>query len=117
MTDLRNVVRQLQQERVRAAKEVASLDAALAALNGSHGVRGNGRGRLSAAARARIAAAQRARWAKFHSKAQGQATSPMATKSIPQKRTLSAAARKRIAAAQRARWAKFKAGKEKKKAA
>lgn len=112
MTNLNNVVRQLQQERARAAKEVESLDAALAALNGSHGVRRGGRGRLSAAARARIAAAQRARWAKVRGNAQLKAT-----KANPQKRTLSAAARNRIAAAQRARWAKFKAGKGKKKAA
>ena len=111
MTNLRTVVQQLQKERARAAREVESLNRALAALNGSHGVQ-VGRGRLSAAARARIAAAQRARWAKVRGK-----TQPKATTSNPRKRTLSAAARNRIAAAQRVRWAKVRAAKDKKKAA
>jgi hypothetical protein len=110
MNNLSNVVRQLQQERARAAREMERLDAALAALNGSTNHRASGRGRLSTAARARIAAAQRARWAKVRGKAQPVPTSL-------HKRTLSAAARNRIAAAQRSRWAKFKAAKEKKKAA
>ena len=65
MNNLGSVVRQLQQERDRAQKQVERLDAALAALNFSHGKQRRGRRRLSAAARARIAAAQRARWAKF----------------------------------------------------
>jgi hypothetical protein len=104
MTNLTGVVRQLQQERARAAKEVEQLDVALAALNGG----GTGRrGRLSAAARARIAAAQRARWAKLRSNAQ-----PKTNITTPKRRTMSVAARKKIAAAQRARWAKSKAAKE-----
>jgi hypothetical protein len=111
MTNLTSVVKQLQQERTRAAREVDRLDAALAALNGSHRVRTGGRGRLSAAARARIAATQRARWAKARAGAGAKATIVS-----PKKRILSAAARKRIAAAQRARWAKFKAAKGKKAA-
>lgn len=106
--NLTNVVKQLQQERARAAKEVERFDAALAALNGSANQRGAGSRRLSAAARARIAQAQRARWAKFRGTSQ-----PAAAMSSPQKRTLSSAARKRIAATQRARWAKFNAAKKK----
>ena len=112
MTKLIGVVRQLQQARARTAKELERLDAALDALNGSHGKRTSGRGRLSAAARARIAAAQRARWAKLRGNAK-----PKANTTAVRKRTLSAAARKKIAAAQRARWAKFKAAKEKRTAA
>lgn len=111
MTNLTNLVKQLQEERNRAAKEVQRLDVALAALNGSSNVRTSSRGRLSAAARARIAAAQRARWAKVRGKAQTGTIN-----SSPKKRTISAAARKRIAAAQRARWAKFKAARDKKAA-
>jgi hypothetical protein len=106
MENLAGVVQQLEQERARAAREVAQLDAALAALNGAHGNGTGTRGKMSAAARARIGAAQRARWAKARdSKSQSRngATAP--------KRTMSPAARKRIAAAQRARWAKVKAGK------
>ena len=112
MNNLGNVVRQLQQERARAQREVERFDAALAALNGSANHRGGSRGHLSAAGKARIAEAQRARWAKARGNAQ-----PAAAKASPQKRTLSSAARKRIAAAQRARWSKFKAAKAKKKAA
>jgi len=97
------VIQQLQKERDRAAREVAQLDAALAALNGAAGRR-SGTRTLSGAARERIAAAQRARWARVKGTTQAK---PSASK----KRTLSAAARKRIAAAQRARWAKVKAGK------
>jgi len=48
-------------EQDQVAREVERLDAALAALNGSHGKL---RGTLSASAQARIAAAQRARWTK-----------------------------------------------------
>ena len=113
MTNLIDVVRQLQQERARTAKELERLNAALAALNGSRAKRASTRGRLSAAARARIAAAQRARWAKLRRRAVG---AKIAAK-VPRKRKLSTAARKKIAAAQRARWAKFKAAKEKKAAA
>ena len=111
MNKLGNVVRQLQEERARAVKEIGRLDAALAALNGSKGFRPTGRRQFSAAARARIAAAQRARWAKFRGNAE------KATTVSPRKRTLSAAARNRIASAQRARRAKVKAPKEKKPAA
>jgi len=100
MANLAGVVRQLKAERDQVARQVERLDAALAALNGSHGKL---RGTLSASARARIAAAQRARWAKVKASKNGTATP---------KRTMSVAARKKIAAAQRARWAKVKAGKK-----
>jgi hypothetical protein len=44
MANLSGVVQQLKAERDRAAKEVEHLDAALAALNGSHGKRTGTRG-------------------------------------------------------------------------
>ena len=97
------VVRQLKQERDRAAKTVERLDAALAALNGGSQGRRRGRGRLSAAARARIAAAQRARWAK----ARARKGSPNGAAGSAN-RVMSAAGRARIAKAQRLRWAKQK---------
>lgn len=104
MAKFAGVVQQLKAERDRAAREVERMDAALAALNGSHGQL---KGTLSAAARARIAAAQRARWAKVKaSKTQSR------NGTAAPKRTMSAAARKRIAAAQRARWAKVRAAKK-----
>lgn len=117
MANLSAVLKQLQSERDRAARELERLDNALAALNHLGG-RANGRrsaathrgrrGRLrfSAAARARMAVAQRARWAKAKQRKPARA-----------QRRMSAAARNRIAAAQRARWAKLKAGKTKKAAA
>jgi hypothetical protein len=106
MANLSGVVQQLTAERDRAAREVEQLDAALAALNGSHGIRTGTRGVMSAAGRARIAAAQRARWAKVKASNRGNVVT------MPKKRTMSAAARKRIAAAQRARWAKVRAAKK-----
>lgn len=56
------VVRLMKRDRAHHVREIAKLDAALAAL-GSNGP-GPRRGTMSAAGRARIAAAQRARWAK-----------------------------------------------------
>jgi hypothetical protein len=108
MENLAGVVQQLQQERARAAREVAQLDAALAALNGAQGKRTGTRGKMSAAGRARIGAAQRARWAKVRA-GSGQ-TQKVVT--MPKRRTMSAAARRKIAAAQRARWAKVKSAKK-----
>jgi hypothetical protein len=110
MANLAGVVRQLRRERDHAAKTVARLDAALAALNGvSHGKGVGTRNRLSAAARARIAAAQRARWAKVRANG-GQKHNVV---SMPKKRTMSASARRKIAAAQKARWAKWRKGQKK----
>src|SRR5215472_2832369 len=104
MAQMIAVIQQLRKERERAAREVAQLDAALAALDGA-GRRHGGTRTLSAEARERIAAAQRARWARVKGNTQRK---PTALK----KRTLSAAARRKIAAAQRARWAKVKAAKK-----
>jgi hypothetical protein len=99
----------LRSERDRVARQLAGLEAALAAFAGSYVGKTDGRrrGRLSAAARARIAAAQRTRWAK--AKGHKPATSAPAGKEAG-KRTMSAAAKAKIAAAQRARWAKIKRG-------
>ena len=107
MTQMTAVIQQLQKEPARAAREVAHLDAALAALHGAGGKR-SGTRTLSAAARERTAAAQRAQWAKL--KGEGGQGAKMAGK--PMKRTMSAGARRKIAAAQRARWAKVKAGRK-----
>ena len=106
MTNLAGVVQQLKAERDRVAKDIARLDAALAALNGSHGKRTAARRKMSAEGRARIVAGQKARWAKVRASrgTKNGASAP--------KRTLSAAGRKRIAAAQRARWAKMRAKKK-----
>jgi len=74
MSDLTQIVSNLEAQRKRAQGEVARLDAALAALRGLGGGKGRpaGAGRprrvLSAAARRRIAAAQRARWAAWKAK-------------------------------------------------
>ena len=96
--------------RDQAARAVARLEAALAALNGgSYGKRTGTRSRMSAAARARIAAAQRARWAKVRRNG-GQKQNVVR---MPKKKTMSAAARKKIAAAQKARWAKWRKAQKK----
>jgi hypothetical protein len=71
MENFDGVVLQLKAERDRAAREVQQLDAALAALYGSHGkrigTRGDGRKRrkLSPEAIANIRRGQRLRWRKF----------------------------------------------------
>jgi len=97
MANLTSVLYQLEQERTRLASELARLNNALSALNGTGPSR---KGRMSAAGRARIAAGQRARWAKF----EGKVVSITARK----KRKLSAAAIAHIRAAQKARWAKWR---------
>ena len=96
MSNLTSALSQLEQERTRLASQLANLNAALIALNGSGSSR---RGTMSAAGRARIAAAQRARWAKVKGRK---------VVSITAKRKMSPAARKRIVAAQKARWAKWR---------
>ncbi len=74
MSDLANVVQQLQKERDQAQRRIEQLDEALKVLGSLEGLRGRvgrtqtaGKKRrtMSAAARKRIAAAQRARWAKW----------------------------------------------------
>jgi len=97
MPNLTSVLKQLEQERTRLTSQLATLNSALSALNGTSGNRPR-RGTISAAGRARIAAAQRARWAK----AQGKKVVAISVA----KRTMPPAARRRIAAAQKARWAK-----------
>ena len=62
---LSTVVMQLKKEREQAAKHVAKIDAAIAALgNLESNSSGRKRRTLSVAARKKIAAAQRKRWAK-----------------------------------------------------
>ena len=109
MANLAGVVQQLKKERDQAAKVLASLDAALAALNGGSYRATGTRRTISAAGRARIAAAQRARWAR----ARGSGAQKQNVVAMPKKKTMSAAARRKIAAAQRARWAKVKAAQKK----
>ena len=99
--DIASVVRQLRQERDRAAKEVQRLDSAIVALDVTYGKR-TGKRNLSAEAREKIAAAQRERWAKVH------ASKGSSNGAVRPKRTMSAAARAKIAKAQRLRWAKQK---------
>ena len=108
MKEMSAVVRLLETERNRLAKELHGITAALAAFTKTY-AKGTTRRQLSAEARERIAAAQRKRWAKARQK-------PATTKVVTTraKRTLSAAARRKIAAAQRARWAKVKAAAKKK---
>ena len=73
MTNLNEVIRQLQKERQRAQGEMKQLDAALAALGSlgspggrtTKGIRVPRKRSPMSAARKRIAAAQRARWAKW----------------------------------------------------
>jgi hypothetical protein len=69
-----NLIKALRTERGLLANQIASLDAALAALNGS-GKRSNDtvpagarRNTMSKAARLKISAAQKARWAKLRKK-------------------------------------------------
>jgi hypothetical protein len=111
MANLSGLVRQLKKERDVVQRQLAGLNAALAAFAGVY--RGNigtrPRRKMSARARARIAAAQRARWAKVKGQ---QKVVPIARSSKPGKRTVSASVRRKIAAAQRARWAKVKRDKK-----
>ena len=103
MTTVTSVVRLLQLEHARLAKQIKGITAALEAFGVAYGKR-KGTRKISAAGRARIAAAQRARWAKARNGRGAQIT-------LPKKRTMSATARKRIAEAQKKRWAAWKAKK------
>lgn len=84
MSNLANVVQQLEKERDQAQRTIEQLDSALKALSGLDGLRG----KIGSGGRAQVPGRKR--------------------------RAMSAAARKRIAAAQRARWAKWKAANRKK---
>ena len=106
MANMTGVVRLLEKEKDRLAKELKGITAALAAFGQTY-AKGTGKRQLSAAARHRIAVAQKARWAKFRQK-----KGPAKVVPIRRKRTMPAAARRKIAAAQRARWARVKAGKK-----
>ena len=104
MVNLSGVVEQLKKERGQIEKQLAAINAALAAFVGvySNGTRGSAKRNLSAEGRRRISLAQKARWAK---------ATPREAPKVGKVRVMSAAARRKIAAAQRARWAKVKARK------
>jgi hypothetical protein len=111
MSNLKNVLQQIRDERKQAELRVEKLDEVihgLVRLNSSAPSRnGVGRSRtLSVSARKRSSLAQKARWAKVR------AGNVVSIGSKRGKRTISAAGRKRIAAAQRARWAKVRAAKK-----
>ena len=102
MANLSGIAQQLKKERDRVERELAGLNAALAAFVDVYTGRTKPKhGQASARSRTKMAAAQKARWAK----ANGQAPKP--------KRTMSASARRKIAAAQRARWAQVKSQQKK----
>jgi hypothetical protein len=63
MGNMSAVIRQLQQEREHAQKQVERIDAALSAL-GSITSNGSAQHRISAAARKKISRAQKVRWSK-----------------------------------------------------
>lgn len=72
MANIERMLKQLRKERVKAARELATLDGAISALENvvgrnSRAPRRGARARrkMSAAARKRISAAQKARWAKL----------------------------------------------------
>lgn len=109
MINIERIIVDLREKREAAARHLAQLDAALAALSGSPGKRMQTGRKLSMAARARIAAAQKARWAKI--RANGEQKQKVVT--MPKKRTMSDAARRKIAQAQKARCAKVKATQKK----
>jgi|SRR5580700_1822735 len=100
MSTLLSAIQELEHERSRLTSQLAALNNALSALNGT-GNSGTRRGTMSAAGRARIAAAQRARWAKT----KGQKVVPIAS---PKKRKLSVSALANIRAAQKKRWARWR---------
>lgn len=106
MTKFSGVIRLLETERERLAKEIQAVTAALTAFGAVYKNGTGGRRQISSAVRARIAASQRARWAKVRA-----AKREKNLVTLPKRKTLSTAARKKIAAAQRARWARTKAQK------
>jgi hypothetical protein len=112
MSQLSQIVGQLQIQRKQVQSELSRLDAAIDALRGLNASNGSGtivaspRRTLSAAGRRAISLAQKARWAKRAAKSNAAATTKP-------KRTMSAAARQKIAAAQKARWAVWKAKQKK----
>ncbi len=101
MTNMFQIVKQLENVQKRLTQELRVVTGALAAFGARSEIKAKRR-KLSAAGRARIAAAQRARWAKVRDGKRN-------VVAMPKRRMMSAAARKKIAAAQRARWARVKA--------
>jgi hypothetical protein len=99
-----DIITILKAERDKVARQLAGLNAALAAFAGTYtdgATKPRRRRKLSAKGLANIRAAQKARWAKQKRE------STEGSKSTP-KRHISAAGRARIAAAARARWAKVR---------
>jgi hypothetical protein len=112
MSNLKNVLQQVREERKQAQLRMEQLDQVIRGLVGLNGSvsagKGAGRSRtLSASARRRISLAQKARWARVRVR------NVVSIASKRGERTISAAGRKRIAAAQRARWAKVRAQQKK----
>jgi hypothetical protein len=111
MSNLKNVLQQVRDERKQAELRVEKLDEVIHGLVGLNGSVSASKGAgqkhtMSASARRRISLAQKARWAKVRA---GKVVSIAGKRG---KSTISAAGRKRIAAAQRARWAKVRAAKK-----
>ncbi len=109
MSNLRNALQQLREERKQAQLQVGKLDHAISIIESLNGTRVSRKSVrpthiVSAVSRRRMAKAQRARWAR--------ARKVVSITSKRGKRTISAAGRKRIAAAARARWAKVRAAKK-----
>src|SRR5450631_1598497 len=95
-------------------EELARLDQAIAALDGSRPRRGrppkSHRRTMSPAARKRISAAMKLRWAQRKSKSAPKKTAAQAKKA-PARKLMSPAARKKLSALAKARWdARKKAG-------
>jgi hypothetical protein len=101
MTQLSQIVNQLQTQRRQVQSELGRLVAAIDALRNGSSASPKARRTMSAAGRRAISLAQKARWAKRAAKGTAGSTRP--------KRTMSAAARRKIANAQKARWAAWKA--------
>jgi hypothetical protein len=123
MTNLKNALQQLQEERMQTQLQLGKLDSAISVLeelvrgSSSTVVRNGSQSKrvVSAASRRKMVQAQRARWARVRQQSQpAGARKPVSISTA--KRTLSAAARRKIAAAQRARWARVKAQQTKKAA-
>ena len=109
MSQLSQIVIQLQTQRKQVQSELGRLDAAINALRGLNTNNGSGaivgaspiHRTMSAAGRRAISLAQKVRWGNRA------AENHAAAKKMP-KRTMSAAARRKIVAAQKARWAAWK---------
>lgn len=125
MSTIGQTISQLVAERARMAKEVAGLDAAIAALRKLGGGTAKApaaksvakKGGMSAAGRARIVAAQKKRWAKVRAGKKGKdvaVKAASAKKPAKKKRTMSPAAIAKIRAAQKLRWEKIRAAKAQK---